>query len=191
MATSLELSPQNVVTALQELSVEKTFELVFHLGVEIKVLDDITLQYRGISRKIHYTQAWLDSDTYSSWEKLISGLKHIGMTVVADNVESTFVATVFTSVPVRSAPVPPTEAAKSPAPPELSEEKGLTHCEKSTSMQQSSSAKEGSTQKSSSSSCSCGHTSVNVYCHCRCVGRCVGRGGEGGGERGRGLEGRR
>ena len=124
MATSMELSPQNVVTALQDLSVEKTTELVFHLSVEIKVLDDIALQYSGISRKIHSIQAWLDSDTSASWEKLASGLKQIGMTVVAERVESTFVpqvevpVTVCTSVPVSSASVPPVQAVSSPAPRE-------------------------------------------------------------------------
>ena len=122
MATSMELSPQNVVTALQDLSVEKTTELVFHLGVEIKVLDDIALQYSGISRKIHSIQAWLDSDTHASWGKLVSGLKQIGMTVVAKRVESTFVpqvevpVTVCTSVPVSSASVPPVQIVSSPAP---------------------------------------------------------------------------
>ena len=122
--TSMELSPQNVVTALQDLSVDKTTELVFHLGVEIKVLDDIALQYSGISRKIHSIQAWLDSDTSASWEKMVSGLKEIGMTVVAERVKSTFVlqvevpVTVCTAVPVGSASVPPLQAVSSPAPRE-------------------------------------------------------------------------
>ena len=126
MATSMELSPQNVVTALQDLSVEKTTELVFHLGVEIKVLDDIALQYSGISRKIHSIQAWLDSDTSASWGKLVSGLKQIGMAVVAKRAESTFApqvevpVTVCTSLPVSSASVPPMQAVSSPAPLETS-----------------------------------------------------------------------
>ena len=122
MATSMELSPQNVVSALQDLSVEKTEELVFHLGVQQKVLDDIAVQYSGSSCKRHSIQAWLDSDTSASWEKLVSGLKQIGMTVVAKRVESTFVpqvevpVTVCTSVPVSSASVPPVQAVSSPAP---------------------------------------------------------------------------
>ena len=122
MATSMELSPQNVVTALQDLSVEKAEELVFHLGVRQKDLDNIALQYSGLSRKRHSIQAWLDSDTHASWEKLVSGLKQIGMTVVAKRVESTFVpqvevpVTVCTSVPVTSASVPPVQAVSSPAP---------------------------------------------------------------------------
>ena len=105
----MELSPQNVVTALQDLSVQKTTELVFHLGVEIKDLDDIALQYSSISLKIHSIQAWLDNDTSASWEKLVSGLKQIGMTVVARKVESTYQVevpvTVCTSVPASVSPV--------------------------------------------------------------------------------------
>ena len=124
MATSMELSPQNVVTTLEDLSVEQTEELVFHLGVHQRVLDDIALQYSGSSRKRHSIQAWLDSDTHASWEKLVSGLKQIGMTVVAERVESTFVpqvevpVTVCASVPVSSASVPPVQAVSSPAPQE-------------------------------------------------------------------------
>ena len=119
MATSMELSPQNVVTALHTLTMEQTKELVFHLGVPLNVLDDITRQYSGNDRKIHSIQAWLDSDTHASWGKLVSGLKQIGMTVVAKRAGSTQVevpVTVCTSVPVSSASVPPVQAVSSPAP---------------------------------------------------------------------------
>ena len=122
MATSMELFPQNVVTALKTLTMEQTKELVFHLGVPLNVLDDIPRQYSGNDCKIHSIQAWLNSDTSASWEKLVSGLKQIGMTVVAERVESTFVpqvevpVTVCTSVPVSSASVPPVQAVSSPAP---------------------------------------------------------------------------
>ena len=123
MATSMKLSPQNVVTVLHTLTMEQTKVLVFHLGVSLNVLDDITQQYSGSDRKIHSIQAWLDRDTHASWEKLVSGLK---MTVVAKRVESTFVpqvevpVTVCTSVPVSSASVPPVQAVSSPAPLETS-----------------------------------------------------------------------
>ena len=121
MATSMKLSPQNVVTVLHTLTMKQTKVLVFHLGVSLNVLDDITQQYSGSDRKIHSIQAWLDRDTHASWEKLVSGLKQIGMTVVAKRVESTFVpqvevpVTVCTSVPVSSASVPPVQAVSSPA----------------------------------------------------------------------------
>ena len=112
----MELSPQNVVTALQDLSVEKTTELVFFLGVPVTVTDDFEKRYDGLNRKIDSIQAWLNSDIHASWGKLVSGLKQIGMTVVAKRVESTFVSqvefpvTVCTSAPVSSASVPPVQA---------------------------------------------------------------------------------
>ena len=53
----MELSPQNVVTALHTLTMEQTKELVFHLGVPLNVLDDIARQYSGNDRKIHSIQA--------------------------------------------------------------------------------------------------------------------------------------
>ena len=112
----MELSPQNVVTALHTLTMEQTKVLVFHLGVPLNVLDDITRQYSGNDRNIHSIQAWLDSDTHASWGKLVSGLKQIGMTVVAKRVESTFVPQVEVPVPVTSASVPPVQAVSSPAP---------------------------------------------------------------------------
>ena len=117
MATSMELSPQNVVTALHTLTMEQTKELVFHLGVPLNVLDDIAQQYSGNDRKIHSIQAWLDSDTIASWGKLVSGLKHVGMTVVAERVESTFVPHVGVPVTVCTS-VPPLQAVSPPAPPE-------------------------------------------------------------------------
>ena len=94
MAASMELSAQNVVNALKNVTIKKTMELAFHLGVEENVLDDITDQYHGISRKRHSVQAWLNNDTGASWEKLVSGLRHIGMGIVANSVESAFVAKV-------------------------------------------------------------------------------------------------
>ena len=119
MATSIELSPQNVVTTLHKLTMEQTKELVFHLGVQLNVLDDITRQYKGNDCKIHFIQAWLDSDPQASWGKLVFGLKQIGMTVVAKSVESTFVPQVKipgTVSSVSSSSVPPVQAVRSPAP---------------------------------------------------------------------------
>ena len=72
MATSMELSPQNVVTALQDLSVEKTTELVFFLGVPVTVTDDFEKRYDGLNRKIHSIQAWLVVYTCIVWTSLLT-----------------------------------------------------------------------------------------------------------------------
>ena len=86
------LSPSNIVTALQTLSIAKTRELVFRLGVQDNVLDNIDIQYNGTARNVKYVQAWIDSDTHASWKKLVSGLKNIDMNVLAEKVESTYVS---------------------------------------------------------------------------------------------------
>ena len=113
------LSPNNVVTALQSLSIAKTRELVFRLGVQDYVLDNIDIQYDGTTRNIKYVQAWIDSDTHASWKKLVSRLKEIDMNVLAEEVESTYVSkNEEASVPtasLTSATPPPLQLVSSPA----------------------------------------------------------------------------
>ena len=90
------LSPQQVVKALEVLSNDETTELVFFLGVPLHVLNDIE---KGRIYKIRAIQAWLDKDTGASWEKIISGLKEIKKDVLAKEVakqhcpQSPYVAT--------------------------------------------------------------------------------------------------
>ena len=108
----MELSSQNMVKALHSLSVERTTELVFVLGVELNVLDDISTLHKGFSHKAHAIQAWLDSDTEASWDKLVSGLKQIRMNAVASSVESAFIkaevsVAVTSSSPLNSTTVCP------------------------------------------------------------------------------------
>ena len=85
---SSNLSPQEVVKALEVLNVEKTEKLVFHLGVPLNVLDDIETQYKGDRYKTHAIQEWLYRDTAASWDKIISKLQEIGMDAVAERVKS-------------------------------------------------------------------------------------------------------
>ena len=92
MATSTALSLVDVVNTLQTLSVEQTKLLSLQLGVELHTLNDIESQYRGNSGSIrmHSLQAWLEKDTEACWEKIVSGLQRIGMTVVAKRVATTY-----------------------------------------------------------------------------------------------------
>ena len=122
MAVSTELSTLDVVTAIQRLSVEKTRELVFHLGVQDYVLDNIDIQYGGTTRNIKYVEAWLDHDTDASWGKLVSGLRGIGMNVLAKEVESIYIskgekaaAPTTSSAPLISATPPPQLSVNTPA----------------------------------------------------------------------------
>ena len=121
IAASMELSTLNVVNALQCVSVEKTRALVFQLGVEDHVLDDITMQHDVTNLKTKFIQAWLNSDTCTSWEKLVSGLKQIKMNVVAGSVEFAFVpktelpVPTTTSAPLSAATVSPIQPVTTPA----------------------------------------------------------------------------
>ena len=81
-------STRDVVKALKTLNLEKTRHLVFHLGVPPTALDDIKDEFSGDTRKEKYVEKWLDIDTNASWEKLVSGLREIDMTVLAAEVES-------------------------------------------------------------------------------------------------------
>ena len=79
-----KISPTAVVAALDELTTEKAKELFFHLKVQLKTLDDIDTNHAGNMRKIHYVQAWFDQEVEASWEKIVAGLKLIGMNALAE-----------------------------------------------------------------------------------------------------------
>ena len=122
MAASTEPSTLDVVTAIQRLSVEKTRELVFRLGVQDYVLDNIDIQYGGTTRNIKYVEAWLDRDTDASWGKLVSGLGGIGMNVLAKEVEFMYISKgeeaavpTTSSAPLVSATPPPQLSVDTPA----------------------------------------------------------------------------
>ena len=85
----MELSLINVAKACVNLTVVQIKELVLHLGVEQQVLDDIVLEWSGDDCKIKFFEEWLNRDMKASWGKLISGLKHIEMNVLAAHLKST------------------------------------------------------------------------------------------------------
>ena len=83
MATST-ISPKAVVVALQTLNDEQSKELFYLLDVPLHILDRIEGSYKGNMRKIHYVQAWFDQEVEASWEKIVAGLKLIGMKALAE-----------------------------------------------------------------------------------------------------------
>ena len=83
MASST-ISPKAVVVALQTVNDEQSKELFYLLEVPLHILDGITADYRGNMRKIHYVQAWFDQEVEASWEKIVAGLKLIGMKALAE-----------------------------------------------------------------------------------------------------------
>ena len=118
MSAVSKLSPQEVVKALKTLSDDKTKELVFHLGIETYVLENIDSKYSAGGHKIPSIQAWLDQDIEASWEKIVSGLEHIGMNVLARQVATQHCpqSLVPTSDPHQPATVPTSQPTK-PATP--------------------------------------------------------------------------
>ena len=121
MAASTIVSPREVVRVLQTLGDEKTRKLVFYLGVEMYVLDNIDCGYTAGNRSMHYIQVWLNTDTEASWEKIVAGLKGMGMNVLASNVakqhcpQSPYVA-IASSDSSQPASVLTTQPVTTPAP---------------------------------------------------------------------------
>ena len=87
MASS-EISPKAVVNALQNLNDEQSKELFFQLEVPLHALDRIATDQKGNLRKIYFVQAWFDNEARASWNKLIAGLKQIGMNALAEALAS-------------------------------------------------------------------------------------------------------
>ena len=79
MAASTELSPLDVVNALERLSINEMRDVVFRLEIPGHILDNIDLEYSGTTRSTKYVEEWLKRDIDASWEKLVSGLKRTGM----------------------------------------------------------------------------------------------------------------
>ena len=86
MAASTELSPQEVVNALETLTEDQTKELFFHLKVPLHSLVSIEGEHKGNIRKIHFVQTWYDNDDKASWKKIVEGLIHIKMKALAERV---------------------------------------------------------------------------------------------------------
>ena len=97
-------SLQNVLTAVQSLTVAMTKNLMIHLGVPLNALDDIEKHYSADNHKAYFVQKWLDIDRNASWERLVSTLRQIELPVLATDIESKFIpsATTQTQSPVVS-----------------------------------------------------------------------------------------
>ena len=90
MAASTELSVNDVVNSLQELTWPETKNLTLRLGVKLHILDSIEADRSGNDRNIHSIQFWLDNDLEASWRKIISGLREIRKIVLAEKVATQY-----------------------------------------------------------------------------------------------------
>ena len=82
------LSVLDLTNAISRLTLEETKELVFHMGVPLKDIDNITEWYSDDMQKVHLVQKWLDMDPDASWDQLITGLREIGKNALATEIES-------------------------------------------------------------------------------------------------------
>ena len=110
MATSSEITPRDVVNALQTLTDEQSYELFYHLEVPLHTLSTITSDYKGNIRKIHHVQAWFDRDVDVSWDTIVSGLKHIGLNALAGKIALQQTTPTQQIINVTSSPPPPIES---------------------------------------------------------------------------------
>ena len=110
MATSSDITPRDVVDALQTLTDDESYKLFYHLEVPLHTLSTITSDYKGDIRKIHYVKAWFDRDVDVSWDTIVSGLKHIGLNGLAGKIASQQTTPTQQIINVTSSPPPPIES---------------------------------------------------------------------------------
>ena len=91
MTTSIELSVNDVVNALQELTWLETKDLMFKLGVKLHYLDSIEIERSGVNdRKTHSIQFWLGNDLQAGWGRIISCTRELGKNVLAEKVATLY-----------------------------------------------------------------------------------------------------
>ena len=84
MPASTALFPTDVLNALLTLTDNQMKELFSQLKLPLHTLSNIEKDHKGIMCKIHYVQAWYDSDDGASWDRIVSGLRQIGLKTVAE-----------------------------------------------------------------------------------------------------------
>ncbi|CAI8032515.1 hypothetical protein GBAR_LOCUS18373, partial [Geodia barretti] len=87
MTAPSKMSTLDVCNAISQLTVEETRQLVFQIGVPLRVLDGIADEYTGENRKQHFVQKWLDMNLDATWDKLVAGLRKMNMNTLAASVE--------------------------------------------------------------------------------------------------------
>ena len=108
MAASTELSPRDVVNALQDLTEDQMKELFYHLEVPLPSLVSIEREHKGNICKIHFVETWYNLDSKASWEKIIEGLVHIKLKALAERVARQYILKPLTSSVVDPSPHPTT-----------------------------------------------------------------------------------
>ena len=76
-----------VSSAISQLTLEETRDLVFQMGVALQDVDNITERYSGDMQKVHLVKMWLDMMPDTSWDKLVTGLRKINKNSLATEIE--------------------------------------------------------------------------------------------------------
>ena len=85
MASS-KLSEKDVVNTLHGLSDDETSRLFYHLGLPVHILANIKSNNSGEMLIILCVHEWYKGDLEASWGKIVAGLRHIGLRVLAEQV---------------------------------------------------------------------------------------------------------
>ena len=78
-----KLSEKDVVNALHGLSDDEASRLFYHLGLPVHTLANIKSNHSGEMLIILCVHEWYKGDLEASWGKLVAGLRHIEMDVLA------------------------------------------------------------------------------------------------------------
>ena len=111
-----KLSEKDVVNALHGLSDDEASRLFYHLDLPVHILANIKSNNSGEMLIILCVHEWYKGDLEASWGKIVAGLRHIGLRVLAEQVATehhvetpTSVAENLTSDPIN----PPVSAQDS------------------------------------------------------------------------------
>ena len=76
-------SPKDVVDALQTLNDDETTKLFHHFSIPLHTLTNIKTNHGG-TFTIHCVDEWFKCELDVSWGKIVAGLRHIGLRVLAE-----------------------------------------------------------------------------------------------------------
>ena len=93
-----KLSEKDVVNALHGLSDDEASRLFYHLGLPVHTLANIKSNNSGEMLIILCVHEWYKDDLEASWGKIVAGLRHIGLRVLAEQLATEHHVDTLTSV---------------------------------------------------------------------------------------------
>ena len=109
------------------LTIEETRNLVFHMGIKLNTLDDIAANYKEENKRQHFVKAWLDKTTNASWDTLVTGLRRVKKNTLAAEIESKYLPKPQASSNGSCTLLPCSPAVPISVPPESARVDPLSH----------------------------------------------------------------